>query len=338
MRNHELAQTPGTLEELKAYLSTQLFQFLLHSIDMVEPADLDVIKNQFIQSTTAEIRETFPDLLQNITILYAAAALNIADLEDEDFRQLLINENIPSQEEYLISKMTELQAQYQVGQKTTRSLIVGINNPEKVSAATIKALGIMARKISREPSYASAEVLLDYLMHIWSELDTNTRLTCTHLFSDVRAAMAEVDPISTAQLYMNWQEQVFMIGQELDVKNITTGIMHSVENGKPSTSSELLSLIPLSAFDSLGHALKYGASEQSTTLEELFDDFADVLVPLEEYPVEVIRGMLEVFVEAGFVKTYTKGKFRLTASGKKIPHLGASELTSVSMANRFLYG
>lgn len=182
MRNHELAQTPGTLEELKAYLSTQLFQFLLHSIDMVEPADLDVIKNQFIQSTTAEIRETFPDLLQNITILYAAAALNIADLEDEDFRQLLINENIPSQEEYLISKMTELQAQYQIGQKTIRSLIVGINNPKKVSAATIKALGIMARKISREPSYASAEVLLDYLMHIWSELDTNTRLTCTHLF------------------------------------------------------------------------------------------------------------------------------------------------------------
>jgi len=337
MQQKERVQRPDTLDDLRVFLSGQLSQFLLTYTESDGASDLDVLRDQYIARTSESIQETFPELLENISVLYATATLNIAELGDASFRQFIIDENLPSQDEYLVSKFLELQELYDVGEKTTRSLLAAIKNPTKISATTLKSLGILTRKICKAPTYASTELLLDFIMYIWSELEAEARLECTMLFSEVRAAMAELDPISTAKLYMSWQNQVFTIGHEFDAKNTTSGKLHSVENEKPSSSTELLSLIPLSSFDALGHALKYGAADESTTIEVLFEQFENVLVQLSEYPTEVVDGMIDVFVEAGFVKKYTKGKFRLTSTGKKNPNLGASELTSVNMANRFLF-
>lgn len=337
MIKKELGQRPDTLEEVREYLFGQLSQFLLTYTESGGETDLELLRDRYIRAASESIRESFPELLEHVSVLYATAALNIAELGDASFRQMLIDQNIPTQDAYLVSKLVELQEAYGVGQQTTRSLISAINNPKKVNDTTLKSLGIFIRKICKEPTYAATELILDLMMFIWSELDAKARLECTMLFSQLRAAMAESDPINTAKLYMNWQAQIFAIGHEFDVKNTSSGVLHSVEKDKPSASTELLNLIPLSSFDAFGHALKFGAADQPTTLLTLFDQFDTVLVQLQDYPIEVIEGMLDVFVEAGYVRKMSGGKFRLTSSGKKLSHLGASELISVNMANRFLY-
>jgi len=349
--NKEQLQKVESVEELRLVLSKQLLLLLLGSKESNENLDrksddedpdekpyLEELKNKLILEVIEATRENLPELLSNIKALFTIALLNIAQLNDEEFRQLIIDGHIPSPEQQLTLRLSELQTDYTIGQKTIQSLKRAIENPTKLNPIILlKVLGIITRKITKQPTYEAIKTLLDCVIYFWPNTNFEFRTKFNILFNQLELALAESDPIGTAQFYIFWQEEVLRISRDLDPRSVNNGSLHKTEQ-RPNYSGKLLGLLPPAAFDTLGHMLKRGVQSKSATIEELMDQFKDVTAPIIDYSPELVDGMINVFIEAGLVKRSKHGKISLTARGKKAINLGASELRSVDMANRFLLG
>lgn len=332
-------QTNQTAENnLQFFLATQLTT-LFHLIGENE-TDQNKKQKLFeaVRSTVLEfLEDEHPEEIAQADRLLAVAILNLDKINTDSERQKLIAEYFPTKEQELVNNLQELQQNYQIGTGTITKLIQTITQPKRFSPkSTIEALGIVTRKLAKRPDRKACTTLFDFITSIWPNLNLEERDQFKSIFIQLRDALARVDGVGAAELSIKWLTTIYEIGVTRDSDHPELGFA-TPDSSTPRLIQEVLRFVPVRAIDSIGYALKYGASEL-TTIELLRQKFSNVLAGIHNYPDAVINGVIDAYVETGFVQRYKQGKIKLTKKGQEIPSLSSTELQTVLLARQLFTG
>lgn len=327
----------NSIDEQKAWISAALFS-LTEAVATVEAANQEKVAQAFVEDSLERIKEQQEaDTYARAEGLFAIALAHLSQLNSAPFREQLISDWFPNDRERLVGQLKVIQDEYGVGEKTIKRLVKAVENQDALNPEQVLAsLNTIVKKLQRKPDRDFFKEVLNLVVLIWPDLSHEHRAQYQAVFTNLSIGLAKQDPIGTAELFIHWQDQLDLISRESDINRPELGLLHSTSTEAPTYSETLRQLIPVQAFDALGFALKHGAWRSATDIPTLFEKFDNILVAIQDYPHELIGHMIDVFVEAGFVRWYLNGNFRLTKKGMSAVNLGSSELENVQLATEFL--
>jgi hypothetical protein len=183
------------------------------------------------------------------------------------------------------------------------------------------------------------KALIDLAQAAYPFLDRPTKQNLKEQVGKILIQSAPLNQLTAAEALIEWQKKTYRQDRTIEPKKTNGGsriLYESATNQPPIYLPRLLEILEPAYFDQLGGVIKQVLSEKTDSLSPASLKHRDKSGFLANCSAEVLSGLTECFVEAGFVGHTKKNKFRLTSRGKKTNHLDYEALKSVSLAAQLL--